>query len=57
MIATEPQGCALCEGRGWKFLLLRRSSAHAGDVSERALAARSRVSCLDCDGTGKAPSA
>ncbi|MGH3155406.1 MAG: hypothetical protein ACRDNF_02345 [Streptosporangiaceae bacterium] len=54
MRAADPQACELCEGRGWKFLLLRRSSAHAGDVSEQGLAARSRVRCLDCDGTGKA---
>jgi hypothetical protein len=57
MTAADPQVRALCEGWGWKFLLLRRSSAHAGDVGDRALSARSPVCCLDCDGTGKAQAA
>ncbi|HEY3732357.1 MAG TPA: hypothetical protein VGL63_00400 [Streptosporangiaceae bacterium] len=44
--------CELCGGRGWKFLILRRSPASAGLVSERASRTRARVGCLACAGTG-----
>jgi hypothetical protein len=54
MKPLSPDACLSCEGHGWKFLLLRRSSAIAGDVSELGLALRERVGCLDCYGTGKA---
>jgi len=57
MKPLSPDACLRCEGRGWKFLLLRRSSAHAGDVSECGLSLRERVRCLDCCGTGEVQTA
>jgi hypothetical protein len=57
MRPADQDVCVSCDGRGRKFVLLRRSSAHAGDVSEQNLAARTRVGCPDCFGTGKAQAA
>ena len=54
MTTGSPSPCPACGGRGWKFLSLRRSMASAGDVSERALLARTRVACLWCH-TAPAP--
>jgi len=49
----HPQ-CLLCRGRGWKFRMMRRSPCNGDTTAERELLARSRVTCLNCSGTGKA---
>jgi hypothetical protein len=49
-------GCLACRGRGFKFVMLRRSDAAAGAAAETALLGRVQEPCLSCSGTGKAAS-
>lgn len=57
MTVGDSGSCQWCGGRGWKFMILRRSHEVSGVISERASVQRTRVPCAACLGTGNSPAA
>ena len=47
--------CPDCQGRGRKFVTLRRLVGAGGGASEDELLKRTTTDCLRCSGTGRAP--
>jgi hypothetical protein len=47
----RPGECGACEGRGWKFVSLRRPVSTAAGAAESGPVKRRRALCLECGGT------
>jgi hypothetical protein len=45
---TSNQDCAHCGGRGWKFVILRRSGLRLCDTGQATPQRRQRVRCIHC---------
>ena len=43
--------CISCGGRGWKFVILRRSGAQIANAGEAKPGSRKRIDCLHCQTT------
>lgn len=56
MTAVNGRRCRACGGRGWKFVLVRRSLI-VTSLAERDATRRTRTECLVCAGTGAVPGA
>jgi hypothetical protein len=48
---TSNQACAHCGGRGWKFVILRRSGLRVCDTGQTTPQRRQRVRCIFCQPT------